>query len=156
MLDEAQGDLLLHLTPSAFDDDRSVWAIARAGIRVEARRVERPEYAEIAHAAIEEQLAAVPQDAQRRAALGFLAYMGRKAKQSARRSERWGSFPSPGMRRSAPTSNTNSCASTSSAAEVRRRSPVGAPAEDLHYTSHAAGSKSTPTWPPDKSTDSRS
>ena len=81
VLDEAQGDLLLRLTPSAFDDDRSVWAICLAqasALRRDESNVRK--YAEIARAAIEEQLAAVPQDAQRRAALGLsLAYMGRKA-----------------------------------------------------------------------------
>lgn len=81
VLDEAQGDLLLRLTPSAFDDDRSTWAIClaqAAALRRDESNVRK--YAEIARAAIEEQLAAAPQDAQRRAALGLsLAYMGRKA-----------------------------------------------------------------------------
>ena len=81
LLDEAQGDLLLRLTPSAFDDDRGVWAICLAqasALRRDESNVRK--YADVARAAFEEQLAAVPRDAQRRSALGLsLAYMGRKA-----------------------------------------------------------------------------
>jgi serine/threonine protein kinase/Flp pilus assembly protein TadD len=80
VLDEAQRDLLVRLTPSAFDDDRGVWALCLA----QAKALKRDEpsvrkYAEIARAAFEEHLAAAPQDAQLHAELGLsLAYLGRK------------------------------------------------------------------------------
>ena len=81
LLDEAQRDLLVRLTPSAFDDDRSVWAICLT--QASALRRDEPivrKHAEVARAAVEEQLAAVPQDAMRRTVLGLsLAYLGRKA-----------------------------------------------------------------------------
>ena len=81
VLDEAQRDLLLRLTPRAFGDDRSVWSLCL----MQAYALRRDEanmrtYAEIARAATEDQLAAVPDDAQRHAFLGLsLAYLGRKA-----------------------------------------------------------------------------
>jgi TolB-like protein/Flp pilus assembly protein TadD len=80
VLDEAQRDLLVRLTPSAFDDDRGVWALCLT----QAYALKRDEpsvrkYAEIARAAFEEHLAAAPQDAQLHAELGLsLAYLGRK------------------------------------------------------------------------------
>ena len=44
VLDEAQRDLLLRLTPSAFDDEsRHLGPLPRAGVRAEARRIECPE-----------------------------------------------------------------------------------------------------------------
>ena len=81
VLDEAQRDLLVRLTPSAFDDDRGVWALCLT----QAYALKRDEpnvrkYAESARAAFEEQLAAAPEDAQLHAELGLsLAYLGRKA-----------------------------------------------------------------------------
>jgi tetratricopeptide (TPR) repeat protein len=81
LLDEAQRDLLLRLTPSAFDDDRGTWAICLT--QAYALRRDEPnvrKYAEIARAAFEEHIAAVPEDAQLHAVLGLsLAYLGRKA-----------------------------------------------------------------------------
>jgi TolB-like protein/DNA-binding winged helix-turn-helix (wHTH) protein/Flp pilus assembly protein TadD len=81
LLDEAQRDLLVRLTPSAFDDDRGAWAICLAqayALKHDEANVRK--YAEAARAAIEEQLALVPQEPQRHAALGLsLAYLGRKA-----------------------------------------------------------------------------
>ncbi|HEX2798769.1 MAG TPA: protein kinase, partial [Thermoanaerobaculia bacterium] len=80
VLDEAQRDLLVRLTPSGFDDDRGVWALCLT----QAYALKRDEpsvrkYAEIARAAFEEHLAAAPQDAQLHAELGLsLAYLGRK------------------------------------------------------------------------------
>ena len=79
-LDEPQRQILLRLTPDAFDDDRSAWGICmaqeygwmgdQANVRV---------YAEEARKANEEQLRAVPDDPQRRVFLGLsLAYLGRK------------------------------------------------------------------------------
>jgi non-specific serine/threonine protein kinase len=81
VLDEAQRDLLVRLTPSAFDDDRGVWALCLT----QAYALKRDEpsvrkYAEIARAAFDEQVTAAPQDAQLHAELGLsLAYLGRKA-----------------------------------------------------------------------------
>ncbi len=80
VLDEAQRDLLVRLTPSGFDDDRGVWALCLT----QAYALKRDEpsvrkYAEIARAAFEEQGRAAPQDAQLHASLGLsLAYLGRK------------------------------------------------------------------------------
>jgi serine/threonine protein kinase/tetratricopeptide (TPR) repeat protein len=80
VLDDAQRDLLLRLTPSAFDDDRGGWALCLAqayALRHDENHVRR--YAEIARAAFAQQLAAVPEDDQRHLMLGLsLAYLGRK------------------------------------------------------------------------------
>jgi serine/threonine protein kinase/tetratricopeptide (TPR) repeat protein len=81
MLNEVQLELLLSLSWSAFDDDRGIWAY----ILAQAHALRRDEanvrsYAEIARAALAEQVAAVPDDAQRHVLLGAsLAYLGRKA-----------------------------------------------------------------------------
>ena len=81
VLDEAQRDLLLRLTPSAFDENRGVWALCLA--QASALKRDEPnvrKYAEIARAEFEKQLEAVPEDAQIHALLGLsLAYLGRKA-----------------------------------------------------------------------------
>ena len=80
ILDERQRELLLRLTPSAFDDDRGIWArclsqayaLKRDGANVRA-------YAEEARRAFEEQLRATPDNAQRHVFLGLaLAYLNRK------------------------------------------------------------------------------
>ena len=80
LLDDAQRELLLRLTPSAFDDDRSAWAICLAqayhlaGDETNARK-----YAEEARNVIEEQLREMPNDDGRHTAFGVaLAYLGRK------------------------------------------------------------------------------
>jgi serine/threonine-protein kinase len=80
VLDEDQRELLLRLTPSAFDDDRANWglcltqAYALKGDPADIRL-----YAEGARKAVEEQLRAAPNDAQRHVFLGLsLAYLGRK------------------------------------------------------------------------------
>jgi tetratricopeptide (TPR) repeat protein len=80
LLDEHHRQLLLRLTPSAFDDDRAHGASGRApacaltGDHSGARR-----YAEEARKALEEQLRAVPQDPDRHVSLGnALAILGRK------------------------------------------------------------------------------
>ncbi len=81
VLDEAQRDLLLRLTPSAFDDNRGVWAhcLAQAFALTRDEPASR-KYAEIARAEFGRQLEAVPGDAQVRAVLGLsLAYLGKKA-----------------------------------------------------------------------------
>jgi TolB-like protein/Flp pilus assembly protein TadD len=80
VLDEAQHELLLRLTPSAFDDDRGAWGICRAqayALKADAANVRVN--AEEARKAFEEHLRATPNDAQLHAILGLsLAYLGRK------------------------------------------------------------------------------
>ncbi|HEY6930303.1 MAG TPA: protein kinase [Thermoanaerobaculia bacterium] len=80
VLDEEQRELLLRLTPSAFDDDRGIWAICLVqayALKGDAANVRT--YAEEARKAFEEQLRASPNDAARHVALGLaLAYLGRK------------------------------------------------------------------------------
>ncbi len=80
VLDEGQRDLLLRLTPGAFDDDKGLWAISLTqayALRGDAANVRT--YAEEARRAFEEQLRATPDDSQRHVLLGLsLAYLGRK------------------------------------------------------------------------------
>jgi len=78
VLDGAQREVLLRLTPGAFNDDRAVWALALLqAAEGDAAKVRI--YAEEAVKALEEQLRAAPDDAARRAALGFaLAHLGRR------------------------------------------------------------------------------
>ena len=81
VLDDAQQQLLLRLTPSAFDGDRSVWADVMMqtwwlrGDKVHARA-----YADTALVELGEQLKQAPNDPQRNLFSGLaLAYLGRKA-----------------------------------------------------------------------------
>jgi eukaryotic-like serine/threonine-protein kinase len=80
VLDEQQRQLLLRLTPSAFDDDRGTWARClsqAAALERDATGVRT--YADEARQAFEEQLRAAPDNAQRHVVLGLaLAYLGRK------------------------------------------------------------------------------
>ncbi len=80
VLDEGERELLLRLTPSAFDDDRGTWALCLVqayALKGDAANVRT--YAEEARKAYEEQLRAAPNDAQRHVILGLaLAYLGRK------------------------------------------------------------------------------
>jgi len=80
VLDEEQREVLLRLTPRAFDDDRGAWGICLAQacvLRGDAACVHT--HAEEAREALEEQLRATSQNAQRHAILGLaLAYLGRK------------------------------------------------------------------------------
>jgi eukaryotic-like serine/threonine-protein kinase len=80
VLDEKQRELLLRLTPSAFDDDRATWGLALAqayALRGDVANVHT--YAEEARKTFAEQVRAVPDDAGRRMSLGLsLAYLGRK------------------------------------------------------------------------------
>ena len=80
VLDEGERELLLRLSPSAFDDDRGVWALCLVqayALKADAANVRL--YAEEARSAFEEQLRAAPDDAQRHVDLGLaLAYLGRK------------------------------------------------------------------------------
>jgi serine/threonine-protein kinase len=80
-LDQAQQQLLLRLTPSAFDDDRGAWGIVLAQTyALQGNRAKARVYADSARLANEQQLRATPQDAQRHVFLGLsLAYMGHKA-----------------------------------------------------------------------------
>jgi tetratricopeptide (TPR) repeat protein len=79
VLDEKQRELLLRLTPSAFDEDKGTWAICltqACALRGDAANVHT--YAEEARKAYEEQLRATPNDAGRHVLLGLsLAYLGR-------------------------------------------------------------------------------
>jgi eukaryotic-like serine/threonine-protein kinase len=80
VLDEEQRELLLRLTPSAFDDDRGVRALCLVqayALKGDGANVRT--YAEEARKAYEEQLRAAPNDPQRHVVLGLaLAYLGRK------------------------------------------------------------------------------
>jgi len=80
VLNEEQRELLLRLTPSAFDDDRGIWALCLVqayALKSDVANVHT--YAEEARKAFEEQLRAAPNDAQRHVDLGLaLAYLGRK------------------------------------------------------------------------------
>jgi tetratricopeptide (TPR) repeat protein len=79
VLDEGQRELLLRLTPSAFDDDRGAWGLSLAqtyALKGDSANVRT--HAEEARKAFEEQVRAAPNDAQLHALLGLsLAYLGR-------------------------------------------------------------------------------
>jgi len=81
LLDDAQQQLLLRLSPSPFDDDRSAWGIVLAEtyqLRGDSLRMRA--YADSARLAIEKILESTPNDAQRRVFHGLaLAYLGRRA-----------------------------------------------------------------------------
>ncbi|MDQ6893691.1 MAG: protein kinase [Acidobacteriota bacterium] len=81
VLDEEDRALLLRLTPAEFDNDRGTWGICRAqayALKGDAANVKSS--AETARLAIEEQLRATPEDAQRHVVLGLaLAYLDRNA-----------------------------------------------------------------------------
>jgi serine/threonine-protein kinase len=81
VLDDAQQQQLLALPPSAFDDDRGVWGLVRAQTYWLRKDLAQARvYADSARLAVEEQLRATPEDAQRHAFRGLaLAYLGRKA-----------------------------------------------------------------------------
>jgi TolB-like protein len=81
VLDDAQQQQLLALPPSAFDNDRGVWAIVRAQTyQLRGNQAQARVYADSARLAYEEQLRATPDDGQRHVFRGLaLAYLGRKA-----------------------------------------------------------------------------
>ncbi|HEX5386513.1 MAG TPA: hypothetical protein VFW66_07450, partial [Gemmatimonadales bacterium] len=81
VLDHAQQQRTLALPPAAFDDDRAVWAIVRAELyQMQGDSTLMRAWADTARAALMGQLAATPDDGQRRAFLGLmLAYLGQKA-----------------------------------------------------------------------------
>ncbi|HEY2942198.1 MAG TPA: tetratricopeptide repeat protein, partial [Vicinamibacteria bacterium] len=80
VLDAEQRELLLRLTPSAFDEDRGSWALCLVqayALKGDAANVRTN--ADEARKAFEEQLRAAPNDAARHVGLGLaLAYLGRK------------------------------------------------------------------------------
>ena len=80
VLDDDRRELLLRLTPSAFDDDRGRWALCLAEayrLRGDAASVRK--YAEEAEKSLAEQVAAAPDESGRHADLGLaLALLGRK------------------------------------------------------------------------------
>ncbi len=80
VLEPEQRDLLLRLTPAAFDDDRATWAIVLAQsyhLRGDATRTRK--YADSAFAGFEDRLRSAPNDPQSHAFLGLaLAYSGRR------------------------------------------------------------------------------
>jgi tetratricopeptide (TPR) repeat protein len=80
VLDDAHRDLLLRLTPSAFDDDRAHWATSLAeAYRLRGDSASERRFAEIAVQALTEQVAAEPDDSGRHGDLGMaLALLGRK------------------------------------------------------------------------------
>jgi tetratricopeptide (TPR) repeat protein len=93
VLDEGQRELLLRLTPSAFDDDRGVWGLclARASaLKGDAMGVHT--YAEEARKVFEEKLRATPEIASLHAFRGLaLAYLGQKS-EAIREGERAGAL----------------------------------------------------------------
>ena len=80
VLDDAQRDLALRLTPSAFDDNRGAWGTSLAQLDwLRKDTANQHLHAAEAVKALEEQLRANPTDAPTRAYLGIaLAYLGRK------------------------------------------------------------------------------
>jgi TolB-like protein/Tfp pilus assembly protein PilF len=80
LLDGEQRNLLLRLTPSAFDNDRGMWAICLAqAYALSGDTAKVRTHAAETRRAFEEQLRAAPTDAQRHVLLGLsLAYLGRK------------------------------------------------------------------------------
>ena len=80
VLDEGQRELLLRLTPSAFDDNKGDWAFSLAEIYTLKGDVANAHvYAEEARKELEEQLRVTPHDATVHARLGLaLAYLGRE------------------------------------------------------------------------------
>lgn len=81
VLDQQQQDLVLRLTPAAFDDDRAQWALARAQIHaIRGDRAEARVYGDSARLALEKRLGEVADNPQLRTLYGIaLAYAGRAA-----------------------------------------------------------------------------
>jgi eukaryotic-like serine/threonine-protein kinase len=81
LLDEPQQQLLLRLTPAAFDNRRSTWATVLAQTHALRGNLAKARvYADTGRAAYEEYLKVTPEDAQGHAFLGLAyAYLGRKA-----------------------------------------------------------------------------
>jgi TolB-like protein/Tfp pilus assembly protein PilF len=81
VLDQAQQQLLLRLTPSAFGDDRGTWSIVLAQTYALQGKTEMARaYADSARLVFEQDLHATPENAYRHVVLGLaLAYLGHKA-----------------------------------------------------------------------------
>ncbi len=81
VLTDAQQTRVLHLSPAAFDNDRSAWGIGLAEIyALRGDAVRSRAYADSAATSLEQQLKVAPQDPQRHVVLGLaLAYLGRSA-----------------------------------------------------------------------------
>jgi TolB-like protein/Tfp pilus assembly protein PilF len=81
VLDDAQQRQVLAMTPTAFDDDRAVWAFIRAELyHVRKDAAKEAIFADSARLAFEQQLESNADDPQRQALLGVaLGYLGRKA-----------------------------------------------------------------------------
>ena len=81
VLDQAQQELLLRLTPSAFDGNRGSWGIVLAQTyALQGNGPKARVYADSARLAFVEQLQSTPQDAQLHVLLGLaLAYLGEKS-----------------------------------------------------------------------------
>ena len=81
VLNEAQRQLLLRLTPSAFDDDRAIWGIVLAQTyALQGNMAKARVYADSSILTRRQQLQEFPEDAQGHAFLGLaLAYRGQKA-----------------------------------------------------------------------------
>jgi tetratricopeptide (TPR) repeat protein len=81
VLTDEQRGLVKRLRATAFDGDAGIWGLALAGTHeVEGDMRRAAAYADSARIAIEQQLTASPEDAQRNVLLGLaLAYVGRKA-----------------------------------------------------------------------------
>jgi TolB-like protein/Flp pilus assembly protein TadD len=80
-LNDEQRSLVKRLRPSTFDGDGGTWGLALAGVyEMEGDMRRAAAYGDSAAAALEQQLTASPEDAQRMVLLGVaLAYQGRKA-----------------------------------------------------------------------------
>lgn len=80
VLDDEQRELLLRLTPNAFDDNKGVWGLCLAqAYALKGDAASASAHAAEARQAYEEQLRASPQDAQRHVLLGVaLAYLGQR------------------------------------------------------------------------------
>jgi serine/threonine-protein kinase len=81
LLDESQQQLLLRLTPDAFDNDRAVWGMVLAqAYAIRGDPAKARAYADSSLAAYEEKVNAAPDEPQGHSFLGLAyAYLGRKA-----------------------------------------------------------------------------
>ena len=89
LLDQEQQELVLRLTPAAFDNDRAQWALSRAQIHLlRGNSAESRAYGDSARLALEQRVREVPDNPQLRTLFGVaLAYAGRP-KEAVREGER--------------------------------------------------------------------
>ena len=116
-------ELLVRLTPSAFDD-RATWAIVRAqALQFRGDGARARVYADSARLAFEERIRNTPDDAQSHIFRGLaLAYLGRKAEAIAEGEKGVALLPIAKDGYIGPTCSTSSSASTSWSGSLRRRS----------------------------------